>query len=297
MYLDQDLFSLPSTGIKNLEKLPTCPGIYFAIDNNNQILYVGQAKNISKRWKGKHHRLAELEKHHDNYPVRLAWFVWNDEDLLSAEHYYIKRYRPLMNGTPVPPTEIFPSEALFKKLMEEIRGLIVVYGFEPGTSVKLPKIHLHFNYENSGKNGFAATIQRFKENNKDRWRNLKSLKMSDRKYTVGWTTRPGSREHKRVSRLQRSFNNHWEIACNGVIVDITPIDEENYKSFRSSESSAVRILAGVKVRAFSSPSRADIDLQALGDDPIPLFWISTIQTTPVSTPRSTTTVNLFNIPT
>jgi GIY-YIG catalytic domain len=272
MNLEQDLCALPFVSLSAADRLPDCAGIYFAIDSNQPVLYIGQAKDIAKRWKSRHHRKSELEKHHQRYPVRLAWMAWNLEDLYSAERYFISHFKPLLNGTPVPEDEVFKSEILLKLLLEEIRGLVVVYGVESGTSTTLPKIYLHYNYENSGKNGFAATIKRFKAIHKEQWRYLKSWKRSDHRYEAVQTMRPGSREHKMMSRIQTSFNNHWEIACNGVILDILPTDAEDYKNYRRPENSALRKLAGVKVRAFQSPNREGCNLQAMIDDPIRLFW-------------------------
>jgi hypothetical protein len=272
MKLEQDLFSLPSVSLPEADQLPDCAGIYFAMDSNRQILYIGQARDIAKRWRTKHHRKPELEKHHQNYPVHLAWLAWNQEDLNSAERYFINRYKPLFNGTPVPESEVFKSEILFKQLLEEIRSLVVVYGVELGSSTKLTKVYLYYNYENSGKNGFAATIKQFKAAHKEEWRHLKSWKRNDRRYHAAQTMRPGSREHKKVSRIQTSYNNHWEIACNGVILDIMPTDAEDFRHYRRPENSAWRKLAGVKVKAFQSPSREGRNLLAMSDDPIRLFW-------------------------
>jgi hypothetical protein len=71
---------------------------------------------------------------------------------------------------------------------------------------------------------------------------------------------------------RRRHRNHWEIACNGVILDIMPKDAEDYKNYRSLEHSTLRKLAGVKVRAFQSPNLKGRNLLAMTNDPIRLFW-------------------------
>ncbi|MEO1004596.1 MAG: GIY-YIG nuclease family protein, partial [Cyanobacteria bacterium J06638_38] len=98
--------------------------------------------------------------------------------------------------------------------------------------------------------------------------------------------RPGSREHKIISRIKSSFNNHWKIACNGVIIDITPVNRERFKLLRASQNSKWRKLANIKVRAIKEPQiLEDLNLSnyfedkyhnlcALVSDPIPLLWSS-----------------------
>lgn len=267
-----DLSQLPYISLSQLAQLPTCTGIYFAIDSAERVLYVGKTDNLLKRWKN-HHRWHQLDEIHQKTPVRIAWLIWNQEDLASAEIYFINRYNPLFNGTKIETPQTIPSETILIELLEQIKPLIVVIGIKNASQNNLPTVYLNYNYENSGKNGFAQTIKRFIKNNKDRATNLKIKRMKFGLHPE-WTSnvlRPGSREHKRVSRLQSSYNNHWEIACNGVIIDITPTYEEEFKFLRSRENSQLIQLAGVKVRSVKTngiyPS-----LEPLIDDPIPLLW-------------------------
>ena len=46
--------------ITNLHNLPKISGIYKVIDANNNVLYVGQAKNIYQRWHLGHHKLGKI---------------------------------------------------------------------------------------------------------------------------------------------------------------------------------------------------------------------------------------------
>lgn len=50
-----NLSELPSVELLEKEKLPTTAGIYFVVDSNNQLWYIGQAQNIKNRW-ATHHR-------------------------------------------------------------------------------------------------------------------------------------------------------------------------------------------------------------------------------------------------
>lgn len=42
--------TLPSIPLAQKSKLPVCPGIYFAIDGEEKVLYIGCSKNINQRW-------------------------------------------------------------------------------------------------------------------------------------------------------------------------------------------------------------------------------------------------------
>ncbi len=46
--------------ITNLQNLPKISGIYKVLDDKNNVLYIGQAKNIYQRWKNGHHKISEI---------------------------------------------------------------------------------------------------------------------------------------------------------------------------------------------------------------------------------------------
>ncbi len=50
---------LPSIPLEQSKNLPSSPGIYFAIDADNNIQYIGLASNLKARWSN-HHKKAEL---------------------------------------------------------------------------------------------------------------------------------------------------------------------------------------------------------------------------------------------
>ncbi|MDJ1177279.1 hypothetical protein PJF56_00210 [Roseofilum sp. BLCC_M91] len=54
---DRHLLQLPHIPLQTKELLPESSGIYYVLDKSHKVWYIGQAKNICKRWKGKtHHR-------------------------------------------------------------------------------------------------------------------------------------------------------------------------------------------------------------------------------------------------
>lgn len=56
-----DFKQLPSISLKDRKSLPNSTAVYFALDDNGTIQYIGQAKNIRNRWLG-HHKTNQLAK-------------------------------------------------------------------------------------------------------------------------------------------------------------------------------------------------------------------------------------------
>lgn len=103
MFPKLDFYSLPSVLLSQKDNLPRCPAIYFAIDSNNNVLYVGKAINLLFRWR-EHHRFDQLSEMNRTNQLRIAWCECNpDRDVLTeAEKHFIKLYKPLLNNSIVP---------------------------------------------------------------------------------------------------------------------------------------------------------------------------------------------------
>ena len=63
---------LPCLPLSRRLELPDVPAIYFAVSEVDEVLYVGRALSLRARWRGTHHRKAELEEVKD---VRIYWLV------------------------------------------------------------------------------------------------------------------------------------------------------------------------------------------------------------------------------
>lgn len=88
-------FDLPFVPLANYSKLPSTPGIYFAIDALGVIQYIGESTNLSQRWRS-HHRRKELKLIGS---IRLAYLVVDDsEPLADLEFALRQRFNPLLNG-------------------------------------------------------------------------------------------------------------------------------------------------------------------------------------------------------
>ncbi|WP_174711405.1 helix-turn-helix domain-containing protein [Nostoc sp. TCL240-02] len=98
--------SLPSLPLEWRKALPDCAGIYFAIDGNDVVQYIGRSNNIRLRW-AVHHKRKELEKAGE---IKLAWLEVSDCSLLPAiEEALINSFTPSLNEVPGFPVLRQPS--------------------------------------------------------------------------------------------------------------------------------------------------------------------------------------------
>jgi excinuclease UvrABC nuclease subunit len=106
--------------------LPPAPGLYFVYDND-ELLYIGYAKNIRKRWQN-HHRLRMLRQRDGTY--RIECEIVTDigyEKAADLERRAIEAYAPTWNdrkmhpASPVPLSEAQRWESL-NALADELFG-------------------------------------------------------------------------------------------------------------------------------------------------------------------------------
>jgi DNA-binding XRE family transcriptional regulator len=88
--------TLPSVFFEWKAALPKCAGIYFVIDNNEEVLYIGRSKDINQRWSSVgHHRHNQLSSMSG---VRIAWMEVTDLLLLpDIESALIDWFCPVLN--------------------------------------------------------------------------------------------------------------------------------------------------------------------------------------------------------
>lgn len=91
-----DLTILPSVTLHDLDHLPTTPCIYFAIDSQRVVQYIGRSVNPKARWT-LHHRQNEISNLSE---VKIAWLEVSDSRLLfSIESALISWFKPPLNKT------------------------------------------------------------------------------------------------------------------------------------------------------------------------------------------------------
>ena len=128
-----DLKSLPWLPLYEKAIFPTRSAIYFAIDNQGNVQYIGRTQNVRHRW-AKHHKYDELR---DIGNIKIAYlFLDAPELLLEAETALIEWFKPPLN--------IIDNPATHKELEQgQPRAKDVVY-----VRARVPKnIHLRFKIE------------------------------------------------------------------------------------------------------------------------------------------------------
>jgi hypothetical protein len=271
-----DPFDLPSVPLVQLNKLPECTAIYFAIDSQDQILYIGQAVNLLARWKN-HHREYQLREIDKNDFVRIAWKVCDEEELNQSELHLIRYFQPLLNWTEVKTPEIVPSEIVFRDFLEIFSRRLIIIGFKPKNHEKPTQIHLKYDWRDCSPKGTAEKIREFIQTHKDINTSFKIRRKPYGRIRSPAELRIGSRGQKALARQNRSYNNHWEMACNGVVSHITP---SNYFKELKKKTSFGK-LAGIKMRVVTRDCFPDIcsqysydfsGLTYFANDVVPLFW-------------------------
>lgn len=131
MNADESILKLEKVDLKNKHLLPEYSGIYYVLDENNIVWYIGKAKNLKKRWNGKaHHRLYQLSSQ-----GRKKFFIYykniSEIYLDEEEKKLIARYRPHLNSSPVKKKKVLPAENLLRETILKLPDFLVVLGIEP----------------------------------------------------------------------------------------------------------------------------------------------------------------------
>ena len=250
-----NLDDLPSVKLVEKEKLPDVAGIYFAVDENNRVWYVGKAQNINRRWQS-HHRYYQLEKINRKNLILLKWYACkSDENMLTdLEQYFITSYFPQLNQTKVESRKITPAEISLRKTLTKISKYLIVYGYEQNSNVfGLPTVFL--KYDCSHRNP-AQTLRRI-------------FDADNRKGSLRWSY---------YSR--RKTTPIWKTKCNGISIVIGCDYNVNF-SIKTSEATT---LAGVSFPNLSAENYDKSialkdwsqsyhpDIQRYIEDPMPLLW-------------------------
>ena len=128
---DSKILNLSKVSLETKELLPEYSGIYYVIDENNTVQYIGKAKNIRKRWLGKsHHRIYHLERQKQKY-FGIYYEQVNLTELDKREKKQIKKYTPHLNNSPVKNKKVRSTETLLRETIATISDLAFILGIEP----------------------------------------------------------------------------------------------------------------------------------------------------------------------
>ncbi len=127
---DLAILNLAKVPLQNKQLLPEYSGIYYVLDEHNIVWYIGQAKNINKRWQGKnHHRLYQLKAQKKQFTI---YYEKVDESQLdNIEKQRIEQYYPHLNTSPVKKKKLRPTETLLRETLAAISDFAFVLAVEP----------------------------------------------------------------------------------------------------------------------------------------------------------------------
>lgn len=93
---DISLETLPWLSLDSLKHLPSIPALYFLVDAENCILYIGRSQSLRQRWQA-HHVLHKVIDRATS--LRLLWYqVETPEILIALEKACLDRWKPVLNG-------------------------------------------------------------------------------------------------------------------------------------------------------------------------------------------------------
>ncbi|EAZ88698.1 GIY-YIG nuclease family protein [Crocosphaera chwakensis] len=131
MKTEPSILALPKVALENRKQLPLVSGIYYVIDQNDVIWYIGQAKNLQARWKSQsHHRLFQL-KSQKKIKFTIYYQILESSKLNEVEQKEIAKYHPHLNQSKVKHQKVRPAESLLRETLIKFSGYIVVLGIEP----------------------------------------------------------------------------------------------------------------------------------------------------------------------
>jgi|GEM_PF-3349987 len=87
--------------LRQRHQLPAHPGIYFVVNEHDQLLYIGQAKSLKNRWAGgSHHRYKQFSRKGLD-KIFIKYILTSVSELNKLEREYINLFKPLINDSKV----------------------------------------------------------------------------------------------------------------------------------------------------------------------------------------------------
>lgn len=105
MLADKFILSLENVELNRKHLLPDCSGIYYVIDLEKTIWYIGRSIDLNRRWNGEktHHRYEQLLSL--AVAKKMTFLIYynriNLKKINREEKKSIAFYQPLLNNTPI----------------------------------------------------------------------------------------------------------------------------------------------------------------------------------------------------
>ncbi|PSB12211.1 hypothetical protein C7B62_02940 [Pleurocapsa sp. CCALA 161] len=117
MLADKFILDLECVDLQNKELLPDYSGIYYVIDRQHLIWYIGRSVNLQQRWNNivnPHHRYHQLLTiaTQKNTEFFIYYSQEKKNNLNKLEKTQIAKYQPCLNYTPVAKNKYFNSNSV-----------------------------------------------------------------------------------------------------------------------------------------------------------------------------------------
>ena len=122
-----DLSTLPSVALESKSDLPTQSAIYFAIDPQGVVQYVGRSANLNNRWV-QHNKLKELESIGG---IRISYLSLDCDLLTDVEKALIRWFNPPLNKILTTPERKYYTLRLCPELKNRVDHWAVERGCRP----------------------------------------------------------------------------------------------------------------------------------------------------------------------
>lgn len=257
MIADLYILRLDKVVLEAKQLLPEYSGIYYVLDQTNNVWYIGQAKNIRKRWQGKaHHRIYQLEAqkklHFTIYYERV-----NEPQLDSTEKQRITKYHPHLNASPVKTKNLRPTETLLRETLVAIADFAFILGVEPprkemqfqtGIDYLLKKKFLGLNVIHIGLN-FTALKEKFNPELEEYEALIKAPFSQRKAYAKKW------------EKFPRLYSFMYRLLVNGYIIEVNSLNSFFPKEFESLCKYNQTTLATESIKVITPEALAEIQQQ------------------------------------
>jgi predicted GIY-YIG superfamily endonuclease len=254
---DLNILALPKVVLQAKQILPEYSGIYYVLDEANNVWYIGKAKNLRKRWQGKaHHRIYQLEaqkkKHFTIYYEQVS-----KTQLDNIEKQRIEKYHPHLNASPVKTKNVRPTETLLRETIVAIADFAFILGVEPprkeiqpqtGIDWLFQKKLLELNIIHIGLD-FTALNKKFNSEMEEREGLIKTLFNTRKAYAQKW------------EKFPRFYSFMYRLLVNGYMIEVNSLNSFLPKEFSSDFEYTQTTLASESIKAITSESLTKIQKQ------------------------------------
>ncbi len=283
MIADQVILQLQKVTLKDKHLLPEYSGIYYVVDENNNVWYIGQSKNICKRWQGKaHHRLYQLEAHKKK-KFTIYYESINESELDRVEKQQIEKYHPHLNSSPVKTKNLRPVETLLRETITAIADFAFILGIEPPRKDIQPQIAIDFLRQKNLLDlniihiclDFNAVNEKFQASIEERKSLIKTAFSSRKAYVRRWEIfRLGSSFQSLYFKRPRrgSYFLYYRLCVNRTLVEIYDWNLWNFpEAIQGIREYNDTTLAQESIGALTSESLAQLQSQGNENQPSNLY--------------------------